>query len=175
MPCMKNLLVIWTYLKCDAWVRRCSPLQWCHNGRDSVPNHQPYDFLLNGLFKRRSKKISKLRVTGLCAFPRKKWPVTRKMFPFDDVIMQSGLSLWRSLLRPLSSWWRHHMEIFSMLLALWVGNSPVTGEFPSQRFDVFFDLRLNKRLGKQSRRRWFEMTSRSLWRHCNAGAQCLSF
>ena len=46
------------------------------------------------------------------------------------------------------------------------------GEFPSQRpvtrsFDVFFDLRLNKRLSKQSRRRWFEIPSRSLWHHCN--------
>ena len=51
-------------------------------------------------------------------------------------------------------------------------NSPVTGEFPSHRpvtrsFDVFFDLRLNKRLSKQSRRRWFETPSHSLWRHCN--------
>ena len=50
------------------------------------------------------------------------------------------------------------------------GNSPVTGEFLSHRpvtwsFDVF--LRLNKRLSKQSRRRWFETPSRSLWRHCN--------
>ena len=47
----------------------------------------------------------------------------------------------------VSSWWRHQMEIFSALLALCVGNSPVTGEFPSWRpvarsFDVFFDLRL---------------------------------
>ena len=46
------------------------------------------------------------------------------------------------------------METFSALLALCAGNSPVTGEFPSQRpvtqsFDVFFDLSLNKRLGKQ--------------------------
>ena len=53
------------------------------------------------------------------------------------------------------TWWRHQMEIFSALLALCAGNSPVTGEFPSQRpvtrsFDVFFDLRLNKR-SKQSR------------------------
>ena len=49
---------------------------------------------------------------------------------------------------------------------------PVTGEFPSQRpvtrcFDVFFDLRLNKRLSKQSWGWWFETPSRSLWRHCN--------
>ena len=37
----------------------------------------------------------------------------------------------------------------------------------TRSFDVFFDLRLNKRLSKQSRRRWFETPSRSLWRHCN--------
>ena len=54
------------------------------------------------------------------------------------------------------------------------GNSLVTGEFPSKRpvmrsFDVFFDLRLNKRFSKQSRRWLFETPSRSLWRHCNAG------
>ena len=48
----------------------------------------------------------------------------------------------------------HQMETFSALLAICVGNSPVPGEFPTQRpvtrsFDVFFDLRLNKRLSKQ--------------------------
>ena len=42
-------------------------LQWRHNGHDSVSNHQPHDCLLNRLFGRRSKKTSKLRVTGLCA------------------------------------------------------------------------------------------------------------
>ena len=66
-------------------------LQWRHNGRDSVSNHQPHDCLLNRLFRRISKKTSKLRVTGLCAVnpmnSPHKWPVTRKMFPFDDVIM----------------------------------------------------------------------------------------
>ena len=44
-------------------------------------------------------------------------------------------------------------------------NSPHTPV--TRSFDVFFDLRLNKRLSKQSRRRWFETQSRSLWRHCN--------
>ena len=52
------------------------------------------------------------------------------------------------------------------------GNSPVIGEFPAQMpvtrsFDVFFDLRLNKRLSKQSWGWWFETPSRLLWRHCN--------
>ena len=42
-------------------------LQWHHNGRDCISNHQPRDCLLNRLFRRRSKKTSKLRVTGLCA------------------------------------------------------------------------------------------------------------
>ena len=69
-------------------------------------------------------------------------------------------------------WWRHQMETFSALLALSKGNSPVTSEFPSERsvtrnFDVFFNLRLNKRLNKPSRRRWFETPPRSLWRHRN--------
>ena len=41
-------------------------LQRRHNGRDSVSNHQPHDCSLNRWFRRRSKKTSKLRVTGLC-------------------------------------------------------------------------------------------------------------
>ena len=70
-------------------------------------------------------------------------------------------------------WWRHQMQKFSALLPIWAGNSPVTGEFPAQRpvtrsFDVFFDLRLNKRFSKQSWGWWFEMPSHSLWRYCNA-------
>ena len=70
------------------------------------------------------------------------------------------------------SWWRHQMEAFSALLAICAGNSPVTGEFPSQRpvtrsFDIFCDLRLNKRLSKQSWGWWFETPSRPLWCHCN--------
>ena len=70
--------------------------------------------------------------------------------------------------------WRHQMEAFSALLVLCAGNSPVTGEFPSQRpvtrsFDIFFDLRLSKPLSKQSRRRRFATPYRSLWRHCNDG------
>ena len=67
-------------------------------------------------------------------------------------------------------WWRHQMEAFSALLALCVGNSPVTGEFPAQRpvtrnFNVFFDLRLNKWLSKQSWRWWFATRSWLSWCH----------
>ena len=41
-------------------------LHWRHNVRDGAPNHQPHYCLLNRLFRRRSKRTSKLRVTGLC-------------------------------------------------------------------------------------------------------------
>ena len=88
------------YLVWGLWVNllhasiRISSLRWRHNDHDCVSNHQPYDCLLNRLFRRKSKKTSKLRVTGLCVgnspgpvnSPHK-GPVTRKMFPFDDVIM----------------------------------------------------------------------------------------
>ena len=61
------------------------------------------------------------------------------------------------------------METFPALLALCEGNSPVTGEFPSQRpmtqsFGVFVFFIC---ACKPSKRRWFETPPRSLWRHCN--------
>ena len=71
-------------------------LRWPHDGHNGVSNHQPHHCLLDRLFGCRSKKTSKLRVTGLCVgnspvpgeFPTQR-PVTQKMFPFDDVIMSS--------------------------------------------------------------------------------------
>ena len=70
-------------------------------------------------------------------------------------------SRWAQNTEVSKSWLRHQMETFSALLALCVGNSPVTGEFPSQRpvtgsFGDFSDLRLNKRLSKQSWGWWFK-------------------
>ena len=81
-----------------------------------------------------------------------------------------GLHFYKYLIT--STWWRHQMETFSALLAICAGNSPVPGEFPAQSpvtrsFDVFFDLRLNKRLSKQSWGWWFETLSCPLWLHCN--------
>ena len=74
--------------------------------------------------------------------------------------------------KPIESWRRHQIVTFSTLLAICAGNSLVTGEFPAQRpvtlsFDVYFDLRPNKRLSKQSWGWWFETLSCPLWCHCN--------
>ena len=69
-------------------------LQWRHIERYGVSNHQRLHCLLSCWFRRRSTKTSKLRVTDLCVgihrwpvISRHKKPVTRKMFPFDDVII----------------------------------------------------------------------------------------
>ena len=161
------------------------------------------------LFRRRSKKTSKLRVTGLCAgnspvtgeFPAQmvsnaendsiwwrhragdndqfeqfaimfEWfNVSRIMYKLGQIIQPISITLFQdaSLCRVYNP---IHEDVikwkrFSASLVLCAGNSPVTGEFPSQRpvtqsFDVFFDLRL-----KQSWGWWFETPLRSLWRHCN--------
>ena len=97
-----------------------SALRWHHNERDGVSNHQPHDCLFNRLFRRRSKKTSKFRVTGHCAgnslvtgeFPHM-GAVTRKMFPFDDVIMESA-----SNDESVSMSWRLRSPIWSIALLL---------------------------------------------------------
>ena len=76
--------------------------------------------------------------------------MSRKFQIIDNVI---DLTPEKLSMSPYFPWWRHQMETFSALVAICAGNSPVPGEFPTQRpvtrsFDVFFDLRLNKRLSK---------------------------
>ena len=82
-------LIAYTWHNCNASSAILS-LQWRHNGRDGVSNRQPYHCLLNRLFRRRSKKTSLAFVQGIHRWPVNsphKWPVTQKMFLFDDVIM----------------------------------------------------------------------------------------
>ena len=73
------------------------PLRWRHNGHAGVSNHQSRDCLLNRLFRRRSKKTSKLRVTGLCAGNS---PGTGE-FPAQRASYAENVSIW----------WRHHANI----------------------------------------------------------------
>ena len=58
----KLLLIIPSHV--PNWISRY-PLQWCHNGSDGVSNRKPHECVLNRLFRRKSKKTSKLRVIGL--------------------------------------------------------------------------------------------------------------
>ena len=70
------------------------PLLWRHNGRDGIWNHQPHDCLLSRLFRCRSKKTSKLRVTGLFVGNS---PVTGEFPPQMASDVENA-----------SIWWRHH-------------------------------------------------------------------
>ena len=79
------------------------PLRWRHNWRDGVSNHQPHDCLLNRLFRRRSMKTSKLRVTGLCVGNS---PGTGE-FPAQMASYAENVSIW----------WRHHADLVSEICA----------------------------------------------------------
>ena len=74
-----------------------SSLRWCHNGHDSVSNHQPHDCLLKRLFRRRSTKTSKLRSTGLCAGNS----LGTGEFPTQMASNAKNVSIW----------WRHHVVV----------------------------------------------------------------
>ena len=84
-------------------------LWWRHNDHDSVSNHQPHECLLSRLFRRRSKKTSKLRVTGLCVG---EFTGTGE-FPAQRASYAENVSIW----------WRHHVQpcaIISLsMLWLW--------------------------------------------------------
>ena len=88
-------------------------LQWRHNGHEGVSNQQPDDCLLNRLFRRRSKKTSKLRVTGLCEGNS---PGTGE-FPAQMSSYAENVSIW----------WRHHVlvQLWYLVSQLWwvPGNS----------------------------------------------------
>ena len=69
-------------------------LQWRYNDHDCVWSHQPHGCLLNRLFRRRSKKTSKLRVTGLC--------VGNSPGPVNSPHKRASYA------ENASIWWRHH-------------------------------------------------------------------
>ena len=81
------------------------PLQWRHNERGSVSNHQRLHSLLNCRFRRRSKKASKLRVTGLCGGNS---PANGE-FPAQKASNAEHVSIW----------WRHHGFMIPSSIILW--------------------------------------------------------
>ena len=86
-------------------------LRWRHNGHDSVSNHRRLECLSSPLFTRRSKKTSKLRVTGLCAGNS---PGTGE-FPSQRASTAENVSIW----------WRHHEMVVLLKRALWVAEDVI--------------------------------------------------
>ena len=98
------ILVRWhLYIKSGTWLS----LQWRHDNRDCVPNHQPHDCLFNRLFRCTSKKTSKLRVTGHCEGNS---PVTAE-FPAQRVSNAENVSIsWRHHDNCISPWHRFNLD-----------------------------------------------------------------
>ena len=115
---LKNF--IWTLYE---WASGAITLQWHHNELDGVSNHQLHDCLLNCLYRHKSKKTSKLRLTWLVNSPHK-WPVTQKMLPFHDLIIWIyywGLIQYEDVILPV--WVSHYKDKMVLWLShLYNGN-----------------------------------------------------
>ena len=88
------MIIILVSIQCTLDISK-HPLRWRHNDHAGVSNHQPHGCLLNRLFRRKSKKTSKLRVTGLCAGNS---PGTGE-FPAQMASYAENVCIW----------WRHHV------------------------------------------------------------------
>ena len=134
-------------------IKIITSLQWRHNECDGVPNYQPHDCLLKLLFRRRSKKTSKLRVIGLCeenSTATGEFPAQRasnaEIFPIDDVIM-TFLSVCRSY------------KAYSIAILLWnIVNGQQPNNFDRER--DFTRLRFKKNSGLICQ---IAMTHRIIW------------
>ena len=103
------------------------PLHWRYNGHDGVSKHQPHHCLFNRLFRRRSKKTSKRRVTGLCAGNS---PVTGE-FPAQ---MASNAEivplLWRhhtlslvTMIHIATHYITHDIQVLILIAYTWTGST----------------------------------------------------
>ena len=116
-------------------------LQWRHNDHDGVSNHQPRGCFLNRLFRRRSKKTSKLRVTGLCDRTGK--------FPAQVASNAENISIW----------WRHHEAAKKLgdALGIIIMNNAMKWKYIIQNGGCFFarsrgTSRVKKNNGLEARR-----------------------
>ena len=104
-----NVALVASHSAGDGCRLTSTALQWRHNEHDSVSNHQPHVCLLNRLFGRRSKKTSKLRVTGLCVGNS---PGAGE-FPAQMASNAENVSIW----------WRHHGHLVYLFDRLYVIHS----------------------------------------------------
>ena len=153
--------MVWCRQVTSHYPRQCWPtvlttLRWRHNDHAGVSNHQPHGCLLNRLFRRKSKKTSKLRVTGLCAGNS---PGTGE-FPAQMTSYAENVSIW----------WRHHaMTLYAVLPYCISAKSGSSGAPQQQRkpklerkchFDeIFRTASLHQKLSF-----WLMLVCRQWWR-----------
>ena len=117
-------------------------------------------FQMERFSKRLDTNLADVKVYEFTWIDRLSYIDNRILITFSDVVFS------------VVSWWRHQMETFFVLLAICAGIHRSAVNYPHEglwRGALMFSLicALNKQLSKQSRGWWFEMSSRSLWRHCN--------
>ena len=125
----ESVSILWHIWQTCSWFASMDPctLPWRHNECNGVLNHQPHDCLLSRSFRYSTKKTSKLRVTGIWVRGIHRWPVnslhkglvTRKMFPFHDVIMIMTSCMICSLSCATC-------VLFRQWLAYWLSGTPFT-------------------------------------------------
>ena len=125
------------------------PLQWRHNGRDGVWSRQPHHCLLNRLFGRRSKKTSKLRVTGLCVVNS---PVNGE-FPTQ---MASNA-------KNVSSWWRHHVPIWKQAADITWGELTPAVIFIPQEMETQSNVDISGNVSKILHEFWMSSYRNWIW------------
>ena len=96
-----NVEIVFNTWRIQCTSQKRNSLQWRHNGRDSVSNHRCPNCLLNRLFRHRSKKTPKIRVTGLCEGNS---PLTGE-FPAQKSSNAENVSIW----------WRHHVLKYPLI------------------------------------------------------------
>ena len=164
-----------------------------HNERDGASNHRHLNSLLYRLFRHRSKTRSNSRLLasvgefiscqqrGKCfhlitSSPKQKFYAQRyrsKQNSSHSSANFSAVILKKAPYHDDVIAWSHFSRYWPFVRGMhWWSVDSVPGDFTAQRpatrsFDVFFDLRLNKWLSKQSWGWWSETLSRPSWRHCN--------
>ena len=106
-------------VSCTRLLMAVSVITWRHNGRGDVSNHQPRRCLRKRSFRRRSKKTTKLRVTGLCV---RKSPVTGK-FPAQRASNAENVSIW----------WRYHVLYINLRGKSYILDHVITEAVPVPR------------------------------------------
>ena len=123
------------------WPDHMITLRWCHNGRDSISNHQPHDGLFNRLFRRRSKKTSKLSVTGICVgnswgIHRDRW-IPRTKGQLRGKCFHLMTSSWPNILWDLLHIsWHLSVYLFQCILHKWLNHLVFKFEYSEKTYVI---------------------------------------
>ena len=140
------------YIKTFWWT-----LQWRRNERDGVSNHQAHDCFLNRLSRRRSKKTSKLRVTGFCGGNS---PVTGE-FPAQRASNAENVSIW----------WRHYNKMFQTYNTIWHRPAYADPRYVNREYSNYTEN--SQTSWQRSSTKLMAQGSKVVWHGVGSGSRCI--